>query len=170
MNSSLIVADAGPLIALARIEHLELLRQRYGEILIPPAVLTELALESQKPGTALLKQAVLSGWLQVVEVSHSNDYSRLTLLLDVGEAEAILLAEQRHCHLLLIDERKGRMVAKQRGLAVIGICGLLLLAKEQGLISLVVPCLNQLSRIGYRISPQLRLEVASRAGEQLMSE
>ena len=101
MNSSLIVADAGPLIALARIEHLELLRQRYGEILIPPAVFTELALESQRPGTALLKQAVLSGWLQVVEVSHSNDYSRLTLLLDVGEAEAILLAEQRHCHLLL---------------------------------------------------------------------
>jgi len=39
MNSSLIVADAGPLIALACIEHLELLRQRYGEILIPPAVL-----------------------------------------------------------------------------------------------------------------------------------
>jgi predicted nucleic acid-binding protein len=109
----------------------------YGEVLIPPAIFKELAVDSQKPGTATLKTALSEGKLRVVEVQPSKDKSPLGLLLDPGEVEAILLAEQMNCRFLLMDERKGRLVAKKRGIPIVGICGLLLLAKEQGFIPLV---------------------------------
>ncbi len=161
--NAIIVADAGPLIALAKIGHLNLLHQMYGEVLIPPAILKELAVDTHKPGSALLKTALSDGWLQVIEIPLSKDKSLLELLLDAGEVEAILLALK--CRFLLIDERKGRVVAKKRGIAIVGVCGILLLAKEQGFISLVVPLLNQLLNIGYRLSSQLILEVTNLAEE-----
>ncbi|OQY54361.1 MAG: hypothetical protein DRR08_13810 [Candidatus Parabeggiatoa sp. nov. 2] len=91
--SSIVVADAGPLIALAKIDLLNLLHQMYGEVLIPPTILKELALESHKPGSALLKTAISEGWLRMMEIPFSLVQS-LFRLLDAGEAEAILLAEQ----------------------------------------------------------------------------
>lgn len=168
--SSIVVADAGPLIALAKIDHLNLLHQMYGEVLIPPAILKELALESHKPGSAVLKKAVLDGWLRMLEIHLSPDKSLLELLLDAGEVEAILLAEHINCRFLLIDERKGRVVAKKRGIPVVGVCGLLLLAKEQGFIPLVVPLLDKLLDIGYRLSSQLMLDVTRRAKEHKQSD
>jgi predicted nucleic acid-binding protein len=74
----------------------------YGEVLIPPAIFKELAVDSQKPGTATLKTALSEGKLRVVEVQPSKDKSPLGLLLDPGEVEAILLAEQMNCRFLLI--------------------------------------------------------------------
>ena len=56
----------------------------------------------------------------------------LKLLLDVGEAEAIALAIEIQADLLLLDERRGRVVAKELGLAVTGLLGVLLVAKQQG--------------------------------------
>jgi predicted nucleic acid-binding protein len=73
--SSIIIADAGPLIALAKIDHLNLLHQMYGDVLIPPAIFKELAVDSQKPGTATLKTALSEGKLRVVEVQPSKDKS-----------------------------------------------------------------------------------------------
>jgi len=165
--SSVIVADAGPLIALAKIGHLNLLHQMYGDVLIPSAIFKELAVDSQKPGTAILKTALSEGKLQIVEVRPSKEKSSLGLLLDPGEVEAILLAEQINCRFLLMDERKGRIVAKKRGIPTVGICGLLLLAKEEGFIPLVAPLLNKLLDIGYRLSSQLISDVTNRAKEQM---
>jgi hypothetical protein len=164
--SSIVVADAGPLIALAKIDLLNYRNQMYGEVLIPPTNLKELALESHKPGSALLKTAISEGWLRMMDIQSSPDQSLLSLL-DAGEAEAILLAEQVNCRFLLIDERKGRVVAKKRGIPIVGVCGLLLLAKDQGFIQLLVPLLNKLLDISYRLSSQLISEVTNRAKEQI---
>jgi predicted nucleic acid-binding protein len=62
------------------------------------------------------------------------------------------------------------MVAKKRGIPVVGVCGLLLLAKEQGFIPLVIPLLDKLLDIGYRLSSQLMLEVTRRAKEHKQSD
>jgi predicted nucleic acid-binding protein len=164
--NSIVVADAGPLIALARINYLNIIHNMYGNILIPTAVFKELAIETNKPGVVILKTAISDGWLKVVETEFSlKEKSVLRLLLDKGETEAILLAELVNCRFLLIDERKGRAVAKQRGIPIVGICGLLLLAKEKGFISKVVLPLNNLLNIGYRISPKLISQVLDRAKE-----
>ena len=89
-----VVADTGPLIALARVERLELLQQRYGRVVVPPAVHAELALDSDGPGARVLSGAFNAGWLTVGSVTNSGLVRELARLLDPGEAEAIALAEQ----------------------------------------------------------------------------
>ena len=85
--------------------------------------------------------------------------------LDRGEAEAIGLAEQRSARFLLIDDAKGRRIARQRGVRVVGVAGVLLAAKSQDALGVVAPVLDTLSRAGYRLSPRLVASVLTRADE-----
>jgi predicted nucleic acid-binding protein len=165
--TGIVVADTGPLIALARAGHLQLLQQLYKEILIPPAVHAELCLESGRPGAKRLAEAIGQGWLfmrQPPSIS-AEQLSELTLILDPGEAEAIALAEEVNCRFLLIDERKGRAVAKRRGVPVAGLAGVLLAAKKGGIIDEVIPIVKCLGEIGYRMSQSLITEIARLARE-----
>lgn len=163
----IVVADTGPLIALGRVGRLKLLRDLYHDILIPPAVRDELHLGSGRPGAEQSAEALEQGWLQVRELSPGSapSLSELVLILDLGEAEAILLAEEVDCRFLLIDERKGRAIAKRRGVPVVGVAGVLLAAKERGLVDAVLPALKNLGRAGYRMSAGLTKEIARLAGE-----
>lgn len=158
----MIVADAGPLIALARIGQLDLLRRLYGEVLVPPAVLDELALGSGRPGAAILEDAVKSGWL--VE-NPAPGTATPTPLLDRGETEAIALAAQKHPRFLLVDDAKGRRMARQQGLSIVGVAGVLLVAKAMGQIEAVRPHLEALSGAGYRRSGRLVAEIRLLANE-----
>ena len=160
-----IVADTGPLIALARVGRLDLLRRLYLDALVPPAVHTELALDSDRPGAKVLAKAFDSGWIKAQRVIDTVAVSELTQLLDPGESEAIILAEQENARFLLIDDARGRRVARERGVSVVGVAGVLLGAKSQGAITAVSPVLEDLSRAGYRLSPGLVAAVLERAGE-----
>ncbi len=162
----MIVADAGPLIALARIQRLSLLQQLYGEVLIPAAVQRELQLDTQRPGAQALTQAINAGWLRVQTVGDTTELTALSQPIDTGEAEAVLLAEQATCQFLLIDDWQGRTVAKQRGLPVAGVAGVLLAAKQRGLVTEIGPVLTELVTVGYRLSPSLVAEIICLAGEQ----
>lgn len=161
----IVVADAGPLIALARVDRLGLLRALYGRVCIPPAVRDELQPNSERPGAQRLQQALHESWLEVRTLSETSDRTLLTLVLDIGEVEAILLAEQVSCRFLLIDDRKGRRIARQRGLPVVGMAGVLLAAKTRQLLPEVQPVLDELSAVGYRLSPALIERVLALAGE-----
>jgi predicted nucleic acid-binding protein len=165
--TGIVVSDAGPLIALGRIEQLNLLKQLYQKVLIPPAVHSELRCGADLPSATALQQAINDGWVSVQSVPTSaKALSELRLILDAGESEAIVLAELVHCRLLLMDERRGRQVAKKRGLTVIGIAGVLLAAKSGGLIDTVSPVVNMLSKEGYRLSNSLIAEILKIAEEQ----
>jgi predicted nucleic acid-binding protein len=164
--TGIVVSDAGPLIALGRIEHLNLLKQLYQNVLIPPAVHSELRCGSDLPGATALQQAINDGWIGVQSVPRAKELSELRLILDAGESQAIVLAELVHCRFLLMDERRGRQVAKKRGLTVIGIAGVLLAAKSGGLIDTVSPVVNMLSKEGYRLSNSLIAEILKIAEEQ----
>jgi len=164
--TSIVVSDAGPLIALGKIEQLNLLRQIYQNVLIPSAVHSELRCGDNLPGAATLQKAIDDGWIRVQGVpSRTKALSELQLILDAGESEAILLAEHVHCRFLLMDERKGRLVARNRGLTVVGIAGVLLAAKSRGLIETVTPVVNRLSQEGYRLSINLVAEILKMADE-----
>ena len=133
--TGIVVADAGPLIGLARVRRLDLLQKLYTLILIPPAVHDELHVSFGRPGAVQVRSALEQRWLQVHDLPASADRSlaELILILDAGEAEAILLAEQVRCRFLLIDDRRGRRIAKRRGIPVAGVAGVLLAAKQHGL-------------------------------------
>lgn len=165
--TGIVVADTGPLIALGRVECLKLLHDLYQDVLIPPAVRDELHLGSGRPGARQSAEALEQGWLQVQELSagSAQALSDLMLVLDPGEAEAILLAEEMNCKFLLIDERKGRAIANRRGVPVVGIAGVLLAAKKRGLIDAVMPILQNMEQAGYRMAAGLTKEIARLARE-----
>lgn len=162
---SCIVADAGPLIALARIDALAFLWELYGEVLVPLRVFTELRIGESRPGAMSLRTAQEAGWLRVVETNLSPETLR-AIPVDPGEAEAIWLAENSpDLRFLLIDERRGRQLARQRGLAVVGTGGVLLVAKAEGLAPEIRSYLERLAEIGYHLAPRLSEEILRLAGE-----
>jgi predicted nucleic acid-binding protein len=160
-----VVADTGPLIALARVDRLDLLRRLYRDARVPPAAHAELELDSARPGAKVLAKAFDAGWITSQRVADATAVSELRQLLGPGESEAIILAEQENARFLLIDDARGRRVARTRGGSVVGVAGVLLVAKSRGAIAAVGPILDDLSRLGYRLSPGLVAAVLERAGE-----
>jgi predicted nucleic acid-binding protein len=156
-----IVADAGPLIGLARIDHMSILRSLYGTVVVPEPVLSELCAQSDRPGSRALSAALAEGVIQPRALAQgwATELVRLCRLLDAGEASAILLAEETECRFLMIDERRGREIARRRGIPVVGLAGVLLAAKASGLLKSVAPVLAGLARQGYRLSDALVTEV-----------
>ena len=160
--SQIVVADAGPLIALARTGHLPLLKHLFKRVLIPKAVADELELASDKPGARALAQAIAPrSWLVVKPVRGDDP---LESALGRGEREAILLASREDA-LLLMDDRKGRRAARSAGVRVIGTGRVLIAAKRKGLLQSVSPVLDELVEVGYRLSDALVQRLRELAGE-----
>jgi predicted nucleic acid-binding protein len=128
-----IVADTPPLNYLVLIQAADILPSLYRRVLIPPAVRVELA-HANTPAIvrAWISQPPL--WLEVVNLKEPVDSALAHL--DEGEREAIALASELHAALLLMDERDGVTIARQRGLNVIGTLAALDLAAVRGLIDL----------------------------------
>lgn len=162
----IIVSDTSPLSNLAMVDGLLLLKEIYQTIVIPQAVVEELATgRDDDPRIA----AVLSlDWIEVRQSSNLELIAELrnNYLLDRGEAEAIALALELNGDELLIDERLGRREAARLGLSMTGVLGVLLIAKRRGLIPLVQPVMDALmTEAGFRVSKQLYGEVLRAAGE-----
>lgn len=160
----IVVSNTSPLIALAAAGHLDLLRQLYGRILIPPQVYRE-AVE-KKPDAAGAAMIGAARWLEVRRVHDRELVDTLEGKLDAGEAEAIVLALEQSADLLLIDEPAGRTQAKQLGQGVTGTLGLLLVAKHRGLLAAVRPIVDDLEAgAGFRVRRELREQVLRAVGE-----
>ncbi|CAN2040097.1 DUF3368 domain-containing protein [Candidatus Magnetomoraceae bacterium gMMP-15] len=162
----IVVADAGPLIGLARVDHLSFIKKLYGSVLIPPEVLEELKIHSDKPGAKLISKAIHADWIKVTEIKSKEKLDIFNLAIDAGEAEAIQLAIEQHANLLLIDDRKGRNAARNFGLKIIGTGGLLINAKKAGLLIKVSPILKSLEDVGYRLSSALCERIVELANEK----
>ena len=146
-----LVANAGPLIALARIDRLDLLPAAYADVLIPAAVYREVTRDPQLPGAREVAEA---DWLVSVEVTDTGAVARMRFWLDQGESEAIVLAQARDMP-LAIDERRGRRIAASFSVQITGTVGILLAGKRLGLVDQVSPLLDQLIQRGVRISTSL---------------
>lgn len=160
---SLIVADSGPLIVFARCQQLELLQQVVKEIVVPLTVYEECTRETHKPGAQSL---ITARQINLIIVrSNAETPAELKIApLDKGEMSALALALEMKCPVLM-DERIGRMVAKQNSIAVIGSLGVLLKAKQMGLIEQIRPILDAWQKNGYFISAALKTEALQLAQE-----
>ena len=136
------------------IGELDLLHKVYNEIFLPKAVMDELlALENFDLNLDSIKQA---HWIKSVEVTERNTVNQLLSYLDLGEAEAIVLAKSMNADWLLIDETKGRKIAKDSGLQTIGLLGVFLFAKEEGIINEVKYYVELLiTKAKFRIAQEL---------------
>jgi len=160
----IVVSDTSPVLSLARIGRLDLLRVLYLQVLIPSSVYQELrASSSQPPGQIDFDDFP---WLIVATPLDRRRVEELLEDLDLGEAEAIVLAMERRADLLLIDERRGRRVAHASGLTITGLLGVVAQAKRAGLIDAARPVLDDLIRIArFWIGPDLYAEVLTQLGE-----
>jgi uncharacterized protein len=153
-----VVADASPLIALARIGRLDLLRTVFGGLLLPDAVWREVvAAGLDKAGSATVMQA---NWIERRRVADTGLVRLLMRDLGAGEAEAIVLARETGADFVLIDDRAGRTAAKRLNLRVTGLVGVLIEARTRGLLPDAVAVVDDLHRkAGFWLSEELRLMV-----------
>lgn len=159
----IVVSDTTPLSELSKVGQLVLLRDVFGEVIVPQEVYDEVT-SGTHPAVAAVRSAT---WIEVRSVQDASQVVALreSTKIHVGEAAAIILAQELGAQQVLIDDLRARRVAKARLLRVTGTIGTLLLAKEQGLIAQVKPILDDLIALGKRISPQLYQDVLAIAQE-----
>ena len=161
---SVVIADAGPLIALSRIDSLDVLRGLFRQVLVTEEVRDEALPAADYPGKALITEAFATGWL-VCPGPFETSWQPTNPGLDAGERSAIAAAVQMPGCLLIIDDRAGRAEAKSHHVAIIGTAAVIGLAKLQGLIPAARPVLERLRPTGYFIHPQIIETVLNDVGE-----
>ncbi len=156
----LIVSDTTTLIILEKQHRLSLLCDLFDQVLIPETVYQELL-----AGLNNCEDVLDSSCMVIKSAKPSKRFSNLLILLDAGKAEAIELALQQQCP-LIIDEKKGRKIAQQMGLKITGLAGLLILAvqKDVLLVDDAKILLEQAIQDGYRLSLSLYQQVLERLG------
>lgn len=131
----IIVADTTPLISLMKCGCLGVLQDLFGEVQIPEAVYTELTNNPKFSDEAIMITS--SEFIHKVNIEDKKSVAlfKRGTGLDAGESEAIILSDNLHADFLLMDEVKGRKIAIQMGIRVMGTIGVLLLAYEEGILN-----------------------------------
>jgi len=139
--TGIVVSDASPIRSLAAVGTLHVLQSLYGRVIIPPAVSRELV----APASTLppLSPELIES-IDVIAPADRALVTRLGSIVDPGEAEAIALAIELSCDRLLIDERHGRELASSLGLTITGVVGILIKARDAGLVVAAGPLLMRM--------------------------
>lgn len=145
-----VISDTSCLIVLSKIGYLHILQSLFDEILITEEIKNEFG-------------ETLPDWI-VVKNPGSHEVEKILLLnVDEGEASAMALyLEQTEDALLIIDERKGRIIAQELGIKIIGTIGILIKAEEKGIVtnfSEIIECLEQTD---FRLSPKLKSQLLNK--------
>jgi len=152
----IVVSDTSPITSLLQIGMASLLHDLFASVVVPEAVHAEL----------MCSHSSLPAFIQTKAVRDAVKVKALTACLDLGEAEAIVLAEELHAELLLMDETLGRRIAAERGASVIGLLGVLLRAKRVGVVSAVKPIIDEVRDVaGFYVSDDVVASVLRQAGE-----
>jgi predicted nucleic acid-binding protein len=159
----IVISDTSCIGYLIIIDKIFLLRDNFSKIFIPQIVHKEILQLSEKYD---LSKYLHSDWISINSITNTNLYKELLKKVDEGESEAIVLSQEIHADLLLIDERKGTEIARSFGIRTIGLLGVLLLSKQKKLIPLVQPILDELiANTTFRITKNLYTTVLKQANE-----
>ena len=159
-----VVCDSTVLIGLAKIRKLWLLKEIYKEVFIPEAVFTEIVGKGKgRPG---VKDVENAKWIHQKTVKDKRTVELLAAEMGRGEAEVLVLGKELNADWLIIDDEKARAAATSAEFQIIGLAGILLLAKQLNLISSVKPLFDELQNKGFRLSDEIRREILKKAGEK----
>ncbi len=157
-----VICNTSPIQYLHQLELLHILPELVGQVIIPSAVIKELE-AGRKLGINLPDLTTLD-W---VTIRQPVNLSALALVVNLGpgETEVLMLALESNDPIVILDDALARRMAKMINIRLTGTLGLLIDAKNAGLISLAEPVLNQLQTLGFRLAPKTRLEVLRMANE-----
>lgn len=158
-----VICDTSPLQYLYQLDLLHILPALAGQVIVPPAVVGELA-----AGRALgmsLPDVTLLDW---VSVRHPVSEPALPLVVDLGpgETQVLMLALESHDAIVVLDDALARQTAEALDIRLTGTLGLLLDAKRAGLVAVVAPLLDKLQALRFRLAPHTRTAVLRLAGEE----
>jgi uncharacterized protein len=156
-----VILNNTPLVALWSLGQLPLLRDLYGEVIIPQAVYEEFLATEQSVRQTALDEAP---WIKIVSLINARQ-ALVYVGLDRGEAEVLALATEHSARLVIIDEYKGRRYAERLGLPLTGTLGVLLTAKHNGLVPALAPLIDQLLKEGLFLASELIRKALELAGE-----
>ena len=157
-----IVVNSTPLIILGNIDGLKILKELYGEIIIPRAVFEEV---TSKADNAKINLSQNLSWIKVLEVQDKSNRKMYQAKLHDGEVEVMMLANEISADLLIIDDNAAKKTAKFLGFTVTGTLGVILKAKSEGIIPQVKPIVDEMLRQGFYISPKIIETVLKTANE-----
>lgn len=158
----LLIADSSALVALSVMGSLTLIDQLFDRVAVPEAVYREVTTDESLPEAKQLKHYLKDKRCQLTSDSGAV---LLDAYGDMGEIEAMYLYKQLHADRLLIDDARGRKVAQINHITVIGSIGVLLLAKQKGLLPSIKPKLDLLIASHLYIAPALIKQALLLAGE-----
>jgi predicted nucleic acid-binding protein len=165
------VVDSGPLISLAAVGQVELLREQCGEILIVPAVEREVIAEGQgRAGEAELRAALTAGWARRVPPLDQALIARLRRpALALADSEVLACAVAHGRVLVVTDDAPLRRLAIEEQLPLVGTVGVLVRARLDGRLPALKPLLDQLVASGFRLDPagSVYRDALARVGEAL---
>jgi len=147
-----VIADTSCLIALSKIEAIELMGKLYEEVYITDDIAVEFGEN-------------LPEWVRIGKVKNKRYQQLLKLSLNLGEASAIALALEMNDVLLILDDLKGRKEAEKLGFRITGTLGILFKAKIVGLIPELKSYIEKLKAVGFRISPKIEEEILRKSNE-----
>jgi len=160
----IVVSDTSPVANLLLLKRLDLLKLAFKEIIIPTAVHNEIV--QLRLMDRDISEYERADWIKIQDPENQAKSTELKQHLDEGESEAIALALEIHCDLILMDERLGTRMARAEGLSTIGLVGVLLLAKEKKIIPSIKPILEDLkSKAGFWLGTKLQKQILQDAGE-----
>jgi predicted nucleic acid-binding protein len=148
--SDIVVSDSTCLIALERIKRLDLLPAVFERVWIPPVVAAEFGQTFP--------------WLHVKQPQNEEVVQAFEIVVDAGEAAAIVLARELHCEVIL-DDLQARYLAAAQGVPHLGLLGLLVRAKKQHKLDFVRPTVEALRTKGFFLSDKIVAEALRKAGE-----
>jgi len=149
----IVLADASPLIGLARVGGLLWLRKLYQTISITKAVRHEATGARERPGAVAISAALKQGWIRVLR----QEWSEPPLpQLDTGEASTLRAAVAHGAAaLVLLDDLQARREAQRLGLTFIGTAGIVVEARRARLIKAARPVFARLADEGFHLDPEL---------------
>lgn len=160
-----VIVNSTPLIVLCNIDRLYILKEVYGEIIIPQAVLDEIMVKKDSACSQILSER---DWIKVECISSEADKRMYQAKLHAGEVETMILAqEEPKADLVIIDDNSAKKTAMYLGLKVTGTLGVLLKAKKQGIISEVKPIIEDMISDGFYIKEDIRKLILKQAGESI---
>jgi len=157
-----VISNTTPILSLLKINKLEILKELYGQIIIPNAVYQEIEEGKHKEFYTNLKEI---DWIVINSIKDQN--SRAYFVdLDDGEAEVLILAKELNADLVILDEILGRRYAKVLEFNLTGTLGVLLKAKEKGIVSSLKNLLHELTEKGTWLNPKLITKVLEISKEE----
>ncbi|MFY0601492.1 MAG: DUF3368 domain-containing protein [Cyclobacteriaceae bacterium] len=152
----LIIADTSCLIVLDKIGCLDLLQKVYNRVTITPEIADEFGDK-------------LPNWISIDKALNLDKQHILQKDLDLGEASAIALALDKPNCILIVDDLKARNVAKFFNLKITGTLGVIVKAKETGVLKVVKPTVSKLVKTDFRVSLKVLAHLSEKTGEDLLN-